>query len=170
MSTIEKVGNKSWIVEVEQAPDGEYFIQLNDEMLEGSGFKIGDELDWHDNGDGSWTLTKKEPKVWVMVDCIQTFRMRYMVQAPASHPEYALDTVTMNEAKEFSQESLPEQIFSHRVVTEEEALRICDVDNAYCKSWDDEKKKEVFFTTMQEQNYPDEEKHSDYYYDTDRNK
>lgn len=140
------MSNKSWTVEVEQAPDGEYFIQLTDEMLQESGFKIGDEIEWKDNGDGSWSIVKKEKKVWVMVDCIQSYRMRYLVEAPADHPEYALDTVTMNEAKEFSQEPLPEQIFSHRVVTEEEALRICDEDNSYCKSWDDEKKVEVFFT------------------------
>lgn len=165
MSTVTKITDKSWIVEVEQAPDGEYFIQLTDEMLEGSGFKIGDELDWQDNGDGSWKLTKKEPKVWVLVDCIQSYRMRYMVQAPADHPEYALDTVTMNEAQEFSQEAMPEQIFSHRVVTEEEALKLCDIDNAYCKSWDTEKKIEVFFTKVN-----DETGHSEYYYDTDRNK
>jgi hypothetical protein len=140
------MSKNSWLLEVEQAPDGEYFIQLPEDCLEQSGFKIGDELDWKDNGDGSWTLTKKEDKVWVMVDCIQSYRMRYMVQAPASNPEWALDTVTMNEAKEFSQEALPEQIFSHRIVTEEEALQICDQDNDYSRSWDDEKKVEVFFT------------------------
>ena len=146
MSKIEKVGDKSWIIEVEESPDGEFFIQLNDEILEGSGFKLGDELDWKDNGDGSFTVMKKQEKVWVMVDCIQTYRMRYLVEAPAEHPEWALDTVCMNEAKEFSQEALPEQIFSHRIVTEEEALRICDIDNAYCKSWNDEHKVNVFFT------------------------
>lgn len=146
MSEPQKISKTSWICEVEQAPDGEYFIQLTDEMLEGSGFKIGDELDWIDNGDGSWKLTKKEKKVWVLVDCVQSYRMRYMVQVPAEHPEWALDTVTCEEAKEFSQEPLPEQIFSHRVVTEEEALRICDEDNDYCKTWSDEKKIEVFFT------------------------
>jgi hypothetical protein len=165
MSKIEKIGEKRWIIEVEQAPDGDCFIQVNDEILEGSGFKIGDELDWKDNGDGSFTLTKKEPKVWVMVDAIQTFRMRYLVEAPADHPEYALDTVTCNEAKEFSQEALPEIIVSHRVVTEEEALKVCDVDNDYLKSWTKEQKIKNFFTFVD-----DKTGHSDYYYDTDRNK
>jgi hypothetical protein len=159
--------SKSWLCEVEQAPDGEYFIQLTEEMLEESGFKIGDELDWKDNKDGSFTLTKKERKVWVMVDAIQTFRMRYLVEAPADHPEYALDTVTMGEAKEFSQESLPEQIFSHRVVTEEEALKICDVDNDYVKSWTKEQKIKAFFTVVEDK--PKDE-HSFYYYDKDRNR
>jgi len=28
-------------------------------------------------------------KVWVMVETISQYRMRYMVEAPADHPEYA---------------------------------------------------------------------------------
>ena len=59
-------------------------------------------------------------KVWVLVECVSMFRMRYLVEAPADHPEYALDDVTMNDAKEFSQEHIDENIISHRVVTEEE--------------------------------------------------
>jgi len=153
MSTIEKIGENSWMVKVEQASDGERFIQLNDEMLERSGFKIGDELGWIDNKNGSFTLTSKKPKVWVLVDCVQSYRMRYMVQAPANHPEYALDTVTMEEAKEFSQEALSEQIFSHRVVSEEEALRICDQDNDYGRTWSNEKKIEAFFTKEGEKRF-----------------
>jgi hypothetical protein len=85
-------------------------------------------------------------KVWVMVDTISTFRMRYVIEAPASNPEYALDDVTMETAKEFSQEWLGEQIASHRVVSEEEALAICDVDNSYLKSWTKEDKIRVLFT------------------------
>lgn len=92
-------------------------------------------------------------KVWVMVECVSMFRMRYMVEAPADHPEYALDTVTMNEAKEFSQEHLGETIVSHRVMTEEEALAVCDEDNDYLKSWTDEQKKNALFTTMEDQGY-----------------
>ena len=138
---------KSWVLEVEQAPDGEYFIQLTDEILAESGFKIGDEFDWIDNHDGSFTLTKKKKDtVWVMVECVDTFRMRYLVQAPKDNPQYALDDVTMQTAKEFSQEHIGEQIISHRVVTEEEALQLCDKDNDYCKGWKKEEKIKVFFT------------------------
>ena len=138
---------KSWIVPVEESEDGEFFITLNEEMLDESGFVLGDKLDWIDNKDGSYTLTKKkEDKVWVMVECVSTFRERYMVQAPADHPEYALDTVVMNEAKEFSQLHIGEHIVSHRVVTESEALRMCDEDNDYCRTWNDELKMHSFFT------------------------
>jgi hypothetical protein len=85
-------------------------------------------------------------KVWVMIDTVLTYRMRYCVEAPASHPEYALDDVTMETAKEFSQLYIGEQITSHRVVTEEEALSICDVDNDYLKTWTAEQKINRLFT------------------------
>jgi hypothetical protein len=91
-------------------------------------------------------------KVWVMVDCISTFRMRYMVEAPTSNPEYALDDVTMQTAKEFSQEWLGEQIASHRVMTTAEALVQCDLDNSYCSEWNDDQKINAFFTREGETN------------------
>lgn len=141
------MSNKSWTVEVEQAPDGEYFIQLTDEMLEHTDFKIGDEVEWIDRKDGSWELRKKQPEMaWVLVEAVQQFRMRYMVQVPASNPEWAMDTVVMKEAKEFSQYDMGETIVSHRVVSEEEAFEICDKDNDYTKSWNDEQKMRAFFT------------------------
>lgn len=141
------MSNKSWTVEVEQAPDGEYFIQLTDEMLEHTDFKIGDEVEWIDRKDGSWELRKKQPEMaWVLVEAVQQFRMRYMVQVPASNPEWALDTVTMQEAKEFSQENMGETIVSHRVISEEEAFELCDKDNDYTRSWNREQKMRAFFT------------------------
>jgi adenosyl cobinamide kinase/adenosyl cobinamide phosphate guanylyltransferase len=87
-----------------------------------------------------------EKKEWVLVDCVSTFRMRYLVEVPEGKKEWALDTVVMKEAKEFSQEHIGEQIVSHRVVTKEEALAICDEDNSYCASWNDEQKEQAFFT------------------------
>ena len=82
----------------------------------------------------------------MLVEAVHTFRMRYMVEVPAEHPEYALDTVTMDNAKEFSQEFIGQQIMSHRVISEEDALELCDVDNYYCANWDKQKKIETFFT------------------------
>jgi hypothetical protein len=90
---------------------------------------------------------------WVLVECISTFRERYMVQVPVGIDDqgndkslWALDTVTMNEAKEFSQEHLGEQIVSHRVVTKEDALALCDVDNDYTREWTADQKLNSFFT------------------------
>lgn len=138
--------SKSWIATVQEDDFGAQYIEFSDEQLAEAGWKEGDTIEWIDNGDGSWTLKKKEEMEWVMVEAIQSFRMRYMVQVPKGKADWALDTVTMNEAKEFSQEALPETIVSHRVVTEDEAIEICDIDNTYTKSWTREQKIKAFFT------------------------
>jgi hypothetical protein len=140
----------SYILDVKEAPDGDLYIELPEEVLKESGFEIGDTLLWKDMGNNSFQLSKKETE-WVMVECVSTFRERYMVEVPKGHAEYALDTVTMNEAKEFSQDYLGETIVSHRVVTKEEAFKMCDNDNDYTKSWDDETKVKNFFTTLADQ-------------------
>lgn len=137
--------SKTWTVDVQENEKGELFIELNDEILEGSGFKVGDDVIWEDNKDGSWTL-KKSDKVWVLVEAVQMYRMRYMVQAPADHPEWALDDVTMQTAKEFSQLDIGETISSHRVISHEEALKLCDQDNDYTSGWTEEQKIRSFFT------------------------
>jgi hypothetical protein len=87
-----------------------------------------------------------DDKVWVLVEAVSQFRIRYMVEVHHRHPEYALDDVTMGDCEEFSQHHLGEVIVSHRVVTEQEALQLCDEDNTYARSWSDEHKKQVFFT------------------------
>ena len=79
-----------------------------------------------------------EDKVWVLVEAVQSYRMRYMVEAPADHPEYALDDVTAQTAKEFSQSNIGETIISHRILSEEDAIKLCREDNDYISSWDDE--------------------------------
>jgi hypothetical protein len=85
-------------------------------------------------------------KVWVMVETVSMFRERYMVEAPASNPEYALDDVTCETAKEFSQLHVGETIMSHRVMTEDEAITLCDIDNDYTQEWTKEQKIKTFFT------------------------
>ena len=139
---------KSWIVDVQLDQDGSAYIQFTDEMLEGTGWREGDTIQWINNNDGSWTMKKKEEMQWVLVECISTFRQRYLVETPvgADKADWALDSVEFGDAKEFSQKHLGETAVSHRVVSEEEALRLCVEDNDYCKNWSDEKKKEVFFT------------------------
>ena len=87
----------------------------------------------------------------VLVECIQQYRMRYVVEVPIGKSDWALDTVTMEEAVEFSQLSLGETIVSHRVVSKDEVVQLCDEDNDYCSSWDTEKKFEVFVTQLGKQ-------------------
>ena len=94
----------------------------------------------------------KEGSVWVLVEAIQSYRMRYMVEAPATNPEYAMDDVTMQTAKEFSQLALPEIITSHRVISEEEALQLSDIDNDYTIGWNNQQKIKAFFTKEGESN------------------
>jgi hypothetical protein len=149
------MANKTWTINLEEDPEtGDLILPLNDEILEGTGWKTGDTIDWIDNKDGSWTMKKIETQ-WVLVEAISTFRERYMVEVPIGVDRYgkdkadwALDTVTLCEAKEFSQEHLGETIVSHRVVTKEDALALCDKDNAYCLSWTEEMKMNSFFTSM----------------------
>jgi hypothetical protein len=56
----------------------------------------------------------------------------------------------IKEAKEFSQSYLDEIIVSHRVVSKEEALSMCDEDNTYASSWTEEQKVKTFFTMESE--------------------
>lgn len=152
--------NNSWVLPVLDNPDypGEYMLQFNDEILEGTGWKEGDVLVWVDNKDGSWTIKKKETQL-VLVECVQTYRMRYVVEVPIGvdnygkdKSEWALDTVTMEEAVEFSQEPLGETIVSHRVISEEEAIALCDRDNDYAKDWETDLKFKNFVTPWTNEN------------------
>lgn len=141
--------SKTWTLEVQQHENGDYFIEFPDEVLEGAGWETGDTIEWIDNKDGSWTLKKRETQL-VLVECVSQFRQRYVVEVPTGKAEWALDTVVMNEAEEFSQEHLGETIVSHRVITRDEVLSLCNKDNAYCSSWTDEKKFETFVTEWKE--------------------
>jgi hypothetical protein len=140
---------QSWTIALEHDEEtGELVLPLPEGMMESQGWKHGDTIEWIDNKDGSWTMKKKEESQWVLVEAVQLFRTRYMVQVPAGADkvDWALDVVTMENAQEFSQKSLDETIISHRVVTKEEALSICDEDNGYAKNWDTKLKVKVFFT------------------------
>ena len=151
------MANKTWTISLEEDPEtGDLILPLNDDILAETGWKTGDTIDWIDNKDGSWTMKKIETQ-WVLVEAVSMFRERYMVEVPVGVDRYgrdkadwALDTVTLSEAKEFSQEHLGETIVSHRVVTKEEALAMCDKDNDYARVWNDELKIKTFFTTMAE--------------------
>ena len=147
--------DKSWTVTVEEASDGsgDAVIELTPEMLERFGWKEGDELVWTDNEDGTFTLNKIEETEWVLVETLSQHKVSYMIEVPKGKVDYALDTVAMERAKEFSQEHLrpTDIVINHRVVTKEEALALSDERNQYGASWDDELKMKNFFTTWKEQ-------------------
>ena len=149
---------QSWTITlVEDEDTGDLILPLPEGLLESQGWKTGDTLEWIDNKDGSWTMKKKEELQGVLVETVSQFRQRYMVQVPVGTDQFgndksdwALDTVTLEEAKEFSQKHLGETIISHRVVTEEEALALCDQDNDYTQVWNNDHKINTFFTKVEE--------------------
>jgi hypothetical protein len=146
------------VITQEDPDTGDVLIPLPPILLQELGWKEGDTLEWIDRKDGSWELKKKPETQWVLVEAVSTFRTRYMVEVPVGVDDFgkdkstwALDSVTMNDAQEFSQEHLGEQIVSHRVVSKEEALALCDKDNDYGSSWNEDTKIKNFFTTWKEQ-------------------
>lgn len=141
--------SKTYTIDVQERDDGELFIELPQEVLNEAGWKIGDRIKWTESNNGSFTLTKADTE-WVLVECVSTFRQRYMVEVPRGRDAWALDTVVMQEAKEFSQKHLDETIVSHRVVPYDEAIKLCRADNDYTGNWSDEKVEETFFTPHEE--------------------
>lgn len=138
-----------YTIKLEEDENGDLILPLSDKLLKEVGWKEGDTLEWKDNKDGSFGLTKNNEGIeteWVLVEAISQFRERYVVEVPKGKSEYALDTVTMDEAKEFSQKHLGETIVSSRVISEKDALDLFDEDNDYLKDWDDDKKIECGFT------------------------
>ena len=78
----------------------------------------------------------------VLVETVSTFRHVYAVELNDNDPaEYALDDVVMAGTgaeefglEDFAQKHIAEDIFSHRVVSEEEYLRVFDEMNGYLSS------------------------------------
>lgn len=88
----------------------------------------------------------------VLVETVSMFRHIYAVEvADDTPPEHAVDDVvfacTGGESKleEFAQQHVAEDIFSHRVVSEEEYLKMFDEMNPYFIEWSDEQKKRFIY-------------------------
>jgi bifunctional DNA-binding transcriptional regulator/antitoxin component of YhaV-PrlF toxin-antitoxin module len=144
------MSDKRYTVELEEDENGELILPLPDELLKEMSWKEGDQLNFTDNKDGTYSMTKVEQETkLVMVETVSMFRMRYVVEIPKNKPnDWALDTVTMEEAVEFSQKHIAEEIISHRVITKEEFLEMFDRDNSYLKVWDEQKKVSSFITKI----------------------
>jgi bifunctional DNA-binding transcriptional regulator/antitoxin component of YhaV-PrlF toxin-antitoxin module len=126
-------------------------ITLPEEILKEANLKEGDVIVWKDNKDGSYTLEKKpvETEI-VLVETVSIFRIRYAVKVPKGKQDWALDTVSMNEANELSQKHLSEQIVSHRVIRQEDFFDLVHEGNDYVSNWEDAKKEECFLTEVDE--------------------
>lgn len=89
--------------------------------------------------------------IWVKVTSFVSYKMEYMVEVPEGHPEYALDTVTRQEAVEYHQEFLDENVSTFTIPYKlEDAIRECKGGdkNTYCSSWSDEQIIKAFFNPM----------------------
>ena len=49
---------KKWVLPVEPDPSGEYFVIFPDDLLEAANLNEGDQIEWVDNCDGSYTIRK----------------------------------------------------------------------------------------------------------------
>jgi len=130
---------KSWTLPIKENENGEMYIELNDEILNGSGFKIGDTLNWKDLKDGSYSLTKAEGDLY-LVEGISMFHMKFVVRAKEA--EHAMDEVVMDtgDLKEFSQNHIDFNILGARKISQDEYLETFNKDNAYLSKWSDEEK------------------------------
>lgn len=54
-----------WILPVEPDPSGEYFVTFPDDLLEAADLKEGDQVEWIDQGDGSYKMIKVKQPSWV---------------------------------------------------------------------------------------------------------
>jgi bifunctional DNA-binding transcriptional regulator/antitoxin component of YhaV-PrlF toxin-antitoxin module len=50
-----------WTLDVKEDPEtGDQILEFPDDLMESAGWKEGDQIEWIDNKDGSWTLRKKD--------------------------------------------------------------------------------------------------------------
>lgn len=68
-----------------------------------------------------------------LVETVSMFRIRYVVDCHT--PGDAMDTVSMNEADEFGQLHIDENIVSCRPVTDDEISELFFEDHPYLKEW-----------------------------------
>ena len=92
-------------------------------------------------------------KDYVVVTTVSSFRHRYVMHKDDLRKlnidvepndtelgDWAMDTVTMEECKEFSQYHLGEQISDTYECSEDDMLTLFDRDNDYLKGWDRDNK------------------------------
>jgi hypothetical protein len=79
-----------------------------------------------------------------LVDAVSSFRNSYVIRC--KDESHAADSVTLEQAEEFSQEWLGESIARIQEISEDEYLKIFNEDNEYLRSWSVEQKKSLIHT------------------------
>ena len=91
-------------------------------------------------------------KKYVVVDCVSSFHMRYVVELNKDDPDhFALDTVVMGEAVEFSQKHLDETVVTHRTIENvKDVVKLARKDHNDPVTWTDEWIEKSLVTKLQE--------------------
>lgn len=137
--------DKTVTVTLKTDENGDVIMPLPDDVIDGTGWQLGDKIEFTKTENGSVVMKKFETEL-VLVETVSMFRMRYVVEVPKGKKEYAADTVVIGkdtdnvEIVELSQEHLDEVVSSTRLIDKEEYLRIFNEDNDYLRSWNDELK------------------------------
>ena len=89
-------------------------------------------------------------KDYVVVTCISTYRMRYVMHRddlqkknpdrPVNAVQWANDTVTTERCEEFSQEHVGEYIIDTIEMNEDDIVELFDKDNDYLSEWSKDQK------------------------------
>ena len=93
-------------------------------------------------------------KDYIVVTCISSFRMRYVMHKDdltkkhGTAIEWAEDTVTQENCEEFSQKHMGEYITDTTTMNEDEMLELFDKDNDYLRGWGKERKVEWIRNTI----------------------
>lgn len=109
---------------LQQATDGDLFIEVPASILEQLDMNEGDELEWEDNEDGTYTMRKiklQETEL-VLVKTIKTYVHEYALEVPKGQIDYALDTVVMGDAIELTHNYLDESIVHYGEITRESII------------------------------------------------
>jgi len=91
----------------------------------------------------------------VLVETVSTFRHTYVIKLPDNEPDdYALDDVVCgfdnlnDNLTDVTQNHIGEDIYSHRVITEDEYLELFDRENSYLSDWEPERKKAFIYDSF----------------------
>jgi hypothetical protein len=133
-------------VKLKQDESGNLILPISEKLMKEVGWEIGDSIEWSDNGDGSWTMTKKVKTKLVMVETVSSFRIRYVVEIPEDAEEEMAHDRVLNDGdiKEFSQAHISEEVSGSRVVTNKQYLKVFNEDNMYLRSWKEDSKFTAF--------------------------
>lgn len=112
---------------------GDMILPLGEDLCKDLGWVEGDVLIWKENGDKSFSVSKKKEKKYILVESISTFRIRNVVEVnDESEDGLATDAALYNNIlDEFGQKHIGQTIVSTRVVEKEELLGLYQEDNSY---------------------------------------